>query len=145
MPALHHEQQVEQRHSQCQRHYLHLVPPPSQLLDLPFHAAHRSTMLFEISEVMPRTREEVRVRAAAAGGEGMNVPRPMQQDLQDLNAGLLGVTSASASAFRTTPHSLRSFTKPCGTPLSHREENIKKVECVLAAYFGRWIFNSGWR
>ncbi|KAF9060129.1 hypothetical protein BDP27DRAFT_1370826 [Rhodocollybia butyracea] len=79
-------------------------------------------MLFEISEVMPRTREEVRVRAAAAGGEGMNVPRPMQQDLQDLNAGLLGgemVSPASAPSTTTATELHLTLSAHSPNPAEH--------------------------
>ncbi|KAF9063622.1 hypothetical protein BDP27DRAFT_1367871 [Rhodocollybia butyracea] len=46
--------------------------------------SRRETVLFDISEFMSRTR------AAAAGVDSTNAPRPPQQDLHELNAGLLG-------------------------------------------------------
>ncbi|KAF9063613.1 hypothetical protein BDP27DRAFT_1426701 [Rhodocollybia butyracea] len=106
--------------------------------------SRRETMLFEISEHMPRTREEARAQAADG-------PRLTQQDLHELNAGLLGgemvppplapassataatvtattsaSTTASTSTSTPTPTpttaiipSLRSYTKGGGTPLPY--------------------------
>ncbi|KAF9060122.1 hypothetical protein BDP27DRAFT_1430447 [Rhodocollybia butyracea] len=61
-------------------HSLRRSPPTQQLVSF----SRRETVLFEISEFMSRTR------AAAAGVDSTNAPRSPQQDLHELNAGLLG-------------------------------------------------------